>query len=251
MSKSSDSAEAVSTSSPKEDPFHDFYDREQPAYGLKPSSELDQYLAQCKPRGRALDLGAGAGRDTLALARAGLEVTSVDLSAQGLRLIGLRADESGFGARVTTEHCDVREFDFPTEHYEVIVATTVLDHLPPPDANVVWEKILGALTPTGTLYLEVHTTDDPGCDGCTSTSPQAPVSETAQWVINYYARGQLLHMAAASGKLRVLRYEERYEWDYTHGPEHKHAKAILLATTAAADPAWYGHPAAFPRHASE
>jgi SAM-dependent methyltransferase len=231
------------------DPFRTFYDGENPAYGLQPSATLAAALQQLRPRGEALDLGAGAGRDTLALAAAGLRVTCVDLSTRGLEQIVERATERGLAERIQTVRADVRCWPIPAGKLAVIVGTTVLDHIPPEDAEQLWADIVDGLTAEGLLYIEVHTTDDPGCADCTSADPHAPVSETAPWVINYFRRGQLLRWAVAAARLRVLRYEERYEWDYTHGPPHKHAKAILLATAAGNDPPWYGHPRAFPERA--
>ncbi len=66
-------------------PFVDLYQRETPGYGLLPSGELASYLKQVKPKGEAWDLGAGAGRNTLALARAGLHVSAFDLSVTGIQ----------------------------------------------------------------------------------------------------------------------------------------------------------------------
>lgn len=229
------------------DPFFDVYDREDPAYGLRPSTELGSYLSQCPTSGAALDLGAGAGRDTLALARAGFRVTAVDASRRGLKQIRQRALDAGIGDRVETRHCDIRELEIPIAAYRAVVATTVLDHIPAEDADRLWPRITRAIADGGMLYVEVHTTDDPGSPCGAGAASHAPVSETAQWVVNYFPPGKLLRMAAADPRLRVLRYEERLEWDYTHGPEHQHGKATLLAVTAEHSPPWYGHPVVFPR----
>ena len=145
-----------------EDPFHEFYDREDIAYGSQPSAELAAYLSQSPVTGKALDLGAGAGRDTLALARAGFDVTSVDASPRGLQRIAQRAEKAGLSDRVTTLHCDVRDLDIPKRSYQAIVATTVLDHIPPDAAQRLWHLLIEGLTNDGILYVEVHTTDDPG-----------------------------------------------------------------------------------------
>lgn len=242
------SPEVPSRSTPAAaDPFFEVYDRDQPAYGLHPSTELDSYLSQCPTAGAALDLGAGAGRDTLALAKAGFQVTAVDASRRGLKLIRQRAIAAGVADRVETVHCDIRHLQIPTAAYRAIVATTVLDHIPDEDAERVWPRLAAGLAEEGVLYVEVHTTDDPGSPSGAGAVSGAPVSETARWVVNYFPPGELLRMAAADTRLRVLRYEERLEWDYTHGPEHLHGKATLLATTADSSPSWYGHPIAFPR----
>lgn len=230
------------------DPFFEPYDRDEIAYGSVPSSGLQAYLDQVPglAGARALDLGAGAGRDTLALARAGYDVTSVDLSERGLQRVAERAEQAGLGTQVGTRVCDVREFEFEPQHYDAIVATTVLDHIPAEDAEKVWKRIVSALSPGGFLFIEVHTTEDPGSNQMPGLESDAPVSETAGQVINYFAPQRLVRYALQAN-LRVLRYEERLEWDYTHGAEHLHGKAILLAVHDGHYPEWYGQPAAFPR----
>ena len=233
-----------------DDPFFEPYDRSEVAYGERPSAPLAAYLRQCPRSGRprALDLGAGAGRDTLALASAGFRVTAVDLSARGLGRIRERAVAASLADRVNTQVEDVRRLEFVPGAYGAVVATTVLDHIPFADAQDVWSRMCAALDDQGVMYVEVHTTDDPGCDSPPGMSRNAPVSETADAVINYFAPNQLAQWAAdPRRRLRILRYEERLEWDYTHGPEHLHGKAILLAVRSGHHVDWYGQPAAFPR----
>jgi cyclopropane fatty-acyl-phospholipid synthase-like methyltransferase len=228
--------------------FFDAYDRDDIAYGDTPSAPLAAYLEQASCSGKAFDLGAGAGRDTLALAKAGFEVTSVDLSERGLERIAQRADAAKLGHRVTTQLADVRQLDLQPNSYAAIVATTVLDHIPAADALPVWKKVAAALSDTGMLYVEVHTTEDPGSELEPGIRSDAPVSETAGAVINYFHPNQLAAWAvAAESRLRILRYEERLEWDYTHGPEHQHGKAVLLAVREGHHFGWHGQPAAFPR----
>ncbi len=234
--------------SDSDDFFHDAYDRDDIAYGECPSAALAAYLDQAVCHGNAIDLGAGAGRDTIALARAGFEVTSVDLSQRGLQRIDQRAKAAGLQANVQTKLADVRTIDLAPGTYAAIVATTVLDHIAADDAAQAWTKIANGLCETGMLYVEVHTTEDPGSDRQPGCHSDAPVSETAAAVVNYFSPNQLAQWAVAKeSRLRILRYEERIEWDYTHGPEHQHGKAILLAVRAGHHFAWHGQPAAFPR----
>lgn len=230
------------------DPFFEPYDRDQVAYGSTPSAALHAYLDQVGGSGKALDLGAGAGRDTIALANAGFDVTAVDLSARGMERVQQRATKAGVADRVKTQVADVREFDFGDEKYDAIVATTVLDHIPAEDAIKVWKRITSALADKGLLFIEVHSTEDPGSNCWPGNESDAPVSETASAVVNYFAPNQLVCWAAdSSANLRILSYQERLEWDYTHGPEHQHGKAILLAVRCGHHPNWYGQPSAFPR----
>jgi len=53
-------------------------------------------LPQLPARGLALDIAAGAGRHSLALAKHGLQVDAIDISQQGLQLIRRRAVEAQF-----------------------------------------------------------------------------------------------------------------------------------------------------------
>ncbi len=148
---------------PADDLFVDLYQRDTPGYGLQPSSELASYLKQVKPEGLAWDLGAGAGRNTLALARAGLRVSAFDLSATGVQRINELADEFHLGTRIESRVTDIRDLEFPVGKLAVVVATTVLDHIPADDFADVWDRIERSLAADGFIYAEVHTTEDPGC----------------------------------------------------------------------------------------
>ncbi len=236
------------------DLFFGAYDRDEIAYGMKPSAALaaclEQFAAQNADRngGRALDLGAGPGRDTLAMARAGFHVKAVDLSKRGLERLVERAESMGLADRVEVQVADVRQWEMEPNTYDLICGTTVLDHLPAADSRPVFYRMAQSLSQRGVLFVEVHTTEDPGSDQPPGCDQDLPVSETAGAVIHYFSPNQLAHWAAdPQGKLRILHYEERIEWDYTHGPEHAHGKAILLAVRAGHYPQWFGITNAFPR----
>jgi cyclopropane fatty-acyl-phospholipid synthase-like methyltransferase len=229
------------------DQFFQAYDREEIAFGLRPSAELASYLSQITPTGFAVDLGAGPGRNAIALAQAGLRVLAVDLSRRGLDRLLDQAQSLNVDYRIETMVADVREVELVEGQVDVMVATTVLDHIPLEDAQTLWIRIERCLSDQGVVYAEVHTTEDPGCSSAPGRDNPYPVSETAGCVKHYFSSGELLRMATESSALRVLRYEERLEWDYTHGNEHHHGKAVLLAVRSGYYPQWYGHPIAFPR----
>lgn len=234
------------------DPFFEPYDRDEIAYGDVPSAPLAAYVCQVECHGKALDLGAGAGRDTIELAKAGFHVTAVDLSTRGAERIQQRAESAGLADHIQTCVANVCDFPIPVDTYDAICATTVLDHIPADQAEKVWNRMVAGLRAGGMIYVEVHSTEDPGSDKSPGCESDAPKSETAGAVVNYFSPNQLAEWAtAAESGLRILRYEERLEWDYTHGPEHQHGKAILLAVKTGAHPSWYGQPVAFPRRQSE
>jgi cyclopropane fatty-acyl-phospholipid synthase-like methyltransferase len=221
--------------------FDEAYSRKHPAYGEQPSNPLAAFLEQAGHHGTAWDLGAGAGRDTIAVAKAGYEVHCYDLSKKGIERILQRAKENGVEDQVNATCADIRDVSFAPESLDLIVATTVLDHIPAENARAVWQSMVAAMTNRGVIYVEVHTTDDPGCKQCPSEFRNAPVSETASAVVNYFAPNQLARWAVdESTNLRILHYEERLEWDTTHGHNHLHGKAILLAEKQGAHRLWQG-----------
>ena len=65
---------------------------------VQPSALLADWL-QRLPRGRALDIACGAGRNSLFLARHGYEVAGVDISGEGLRRARAAAQREGLKIR--------------------------------------------------------------------------------------------------------------------------------------------------------
>jgi len=216
------------------DPFAEAYERENPTFGEAPSPEVAAVLKQCGLRGHGLDVGAGLGRNAIAMARAGLRTEAIDVSETAVTRLRARAADAGLSESINAVCADVRTYDRKDSSYALIVAATVLDHLSAPDGRDVLRRLTGALAPDGLLFVEVHTTEDPGCRGA------GPTSECATAIEHYYRPGELLELARPW--LRIIRYEERFEWDHTHGREHRHAKASLLATRPDANPRFFGVP---------
>lgn len=218
---------------PPQELFDRVYRDNPDTYGDAPSEWLVACVDQLYPsdvsrrRLRALDLAAGPGRDALALASRGIHVTAVDVSASGLSQLRESARARDLGERIDTRRGDMRAFNFGTARWDVIVATTAFDHVPRDDFAALLPKITRSLTPGGLLYVEVHTTEDPGSPTGLGPLLGLPASETADGVQHYFAPNELLHRL--SEWLRVLRYEERREWDTTHGRPHAHGKARAIA----------------------
>lgn len=222
--------------------FDRVYGKNDQTYGNEPSAELIRFVDQClRGGGRALDLAAGLGRDTLALARRGLRVIAVDVSETGLRSLAEHSQVQGLADRVEVVVEDITAYDYPRGAFDVIVATTAFDHIPRAACRALIPRIALALTGRGVLYAEVHTTEDPGSPTGFGHELNAPVSETADAIAHYFEPNELLKLLAEN--LRIVHYEERREWDHTHGRPHVHGKAIALAVPKSAHPPYRGdHP---------
>lgn len=90
--------------------------------------EPTPFVAACLPKlpqhGWALDVAAGAGRHSLALARHGLQVDAVDISSQGLRLAQQRAIKAGLTIRFIL--ADLERLWLPRRNYDVILVSFFL-----------------------------------------------------------------------------------------------------------------------------
>ena len=134
------------------------------------------------------------------------------------QLASIARDE---GLAISTEVADVCAYPLPTARYNLIVCSTILDHLDEPCRSRLGRAIVAALKPGGMVYCEVFTAADPGC---ANQSGQG-VSETATPVRHYFAAGEL---RALFPEVTVLAYWEGLKKDRAHGPWHWHGMATVL-----------------------
>src|SRR6187399_408085 len=92
------------------------YSGEQLAYGEAPNGFLASVTGRFPSSGRALDIGAGEGRNALFLASCGLDVLAVDQSSVGMRKAERLARERGLGLR--TQAVDPSDFDAEPESFD-------------------------------------------------------------------------------------------------------------------------------------
>ncbi|MFQ5576682.1 MAG: class I SAM-dependent methyltransferase [Anaerolineae bacterium] len=125
------------------------YAQYSPTERLTANPLLTRWLPRLPRQGRALDVAAGAGRHSLALARHGLQVHAVDISWRGLRLLAQRM-EPGFP--VAPVALDLQRGWLPATHYEVIVNFLFLE-------RAIWPAIANRLARGGWLIVETFTVE--------------------------------------------------------------------------------------------
>ncbi|MEU3737605.1 class I SAM-dependent methyltransferase [Streptomyces sp. NPDC032198] len=81
---------------------------------------LAETVSPLRP-GAALDLGCGAGGDTIWLAEEGWQVTAVDISTTAVERVRERARELGIGDRVAAEQHDLAD-SFPAGRFDLVSA---------------------------------------------------------------------------------------------------------------------------------
>lgn len=134
-------------------------DREWPSYfdaveGNPPRDTLLMALDAFDREGGAdgrlgVDLGAGSGRDSIAMLRRGWRVTAIDASADGLRRLTAKcAEEPDAALRLVAVEARFEEMDLATilpEGASLVNASMCLPFCPPEAFAGVWSQIVAAM----------------------------------------------------------------------------------------------------------
>lgn len=112
------------------------------------NSRLDEYVStfeSFRQNGRFLDIGCGAGSFLQAARRAGWEVQGTEVSKSAVEI--LRADEMNVFQGI------LQEAEYPSNHFDVVVASYVLEHVPEPLEVI--KEVHRVLRPGGLFWLSV------------------------------------------------------------------------------------------------
>ena len=120
---------------------------------------MDFQRFRVDPGERVLDMGCGAGRHAFELYRRGAHVVAFDLDADELagveKMFGAMrlAGEVPEDATAETVRGDALDLPFPDGHFDKIVASEVLEHIP--DDMRAMRELLRVLRPGGELAVTV------------------------------------------------------------------------------------------------
>jgi SAM-dependent methyltransferase len=106
---------------------------------------------------KVLEIGCGIGTDTINFARAGAEVTAVDLSSESLKLAKKRAEVFGFSDRINFYEANAENLSkfIPAQKYDLIYSFGVIHHSPHPE-NIVAQIRDNFIHSGSTLKLMVY-----------------------------------------------------------------------------------------------
>lgn len=125
------------------------YETETYLFGRDPIPFLKDHV-DLLPKGNALDLAMGEGRNGVFLATKGFQVTGVDISEAGFKKAQSLAAEKG--VTLTTVVADLEQYPIPPEAFDVIICTYYLQ-------RDLFPKIARALKPGGMVVIETYTVD--------------------------------------------------------------------------------------------
>jgi len=109
-------------------------------------------LSSPEPTDACVDLGAGTGFVTTALAPLVSSVLAVDISTAMALALGERTAHGGL-QNVVTEVCDLRQFQLPPASVDLVVTSYVLHHLPDADKRALVARAAQWLRPGGRLVI--------------------------------------------------------------------------------------------------
>lgn len=131
-------------------PWNDRYATETYLFGKEPADFLKRAAEYLPESGTALAVSDGEGRNSVFLARQGLQVTAFDYAPNALAKARALADEAGVS--VDFQQGDIFAWDWDASQYDVIAAIFI-QFLTPEQRPAVFDGIKRALKPGGLLLL--------------------------------------------------------------------------------------------------
>lgn len=183
------------------------------AYPYSLLTQLTLRALEGRPPGRALDLGAGEGSDSIRLALLGYQVDSVEISPVAAAKIARFADE--VEAKVNVIVADIGKFE-PTELYDVVICNGVLHYIE--DKETVVARMQAATKSDGINVVSLWSSYTP-VPSCHNIAPVFCDDEHGV-VTKLYERWQSEFL-----------YFERDKPETAHGdlPGHNHSHIKLIA----------------------
>lgn len=120
-------------------------------FGTEPNEFLRSQQHRLPPRGKALSVADGEGRNGVWLAEQGLDVLTIDFSPNAIAKSQALARERGVS--LETRHVDVTTWTWPTAEYDVVVAIFI-QFVGPQDRERLFAGIRQALKPGGLLIMQ-------------------------------------------------------------------------------------------------
>jgi SAM-dependent methyltransferase len=116
---------------------------------LGPSSFLARAVHRL-PRGRALEVASGSGRNLAFLAEHGFRVEAIDLAHAGL--LAARTSIAAVDAQLTAVQADLETFPLPRARYQVVVNVRYLQ-------RSLWPSLKRSLVANGMIVFETFLRD--------------------------------------------------------------------------------------------
>lgn len=130
-----------------------FDEVEQRKYFVEPHIPAFAEFARWRGK-KVLEIGCGMGTDSINFARAGADLTVIDVSSESLALCQRRFEEYGLHARFYLGSAEQLDEIVPVEQYDLVYSFGVIHHTPHPERVI--ERVKRYLGPQSELRLMVY-----------------------------------------------------------------------------------------------
>jgi SAM-dependent methyltransferase len=136
--------------------YNSLYKGDEYGYSVQFDIWLQKYISYI-PKGIALELGVGTGKNVNFLLENDFVVEGVDLSNVAID----RLNESYIDKKCKFWVEDITKIDIPKQNYSLIICSMVLSHLSETQILELTQKIKDGLITGGCVYLSTMSKDDP------------------------------------------------------------------------------------------
>lgn len=199
----------TSDSSPAAATWNERFSGEDYVFGREPNEYLRAQAMLFTPGSRALCVADGEGRNSVWLARQGLQVEAFDVAQAGVAKARRLADEAGVSVAYHVAGCD--EWSWAVDAYDVVVAVFV-QFADPEMRERLFENIVRTLKPGGVLVLQGY------------TPKQLEYKTGGPGELSHLYTAELLRRAFAS--LQIVELLE-YEAELQEGARHAGRSALV------------------------
>lgn len=208
--------------------FDDLYASVDDYFGLEPDDLILRFNRQFNRTGRVLDIGAGQGRNALFLARRGVSVDALELSAVAAEQMRRRASGQELPLRIFQGGFEA--FSPDVEHYTGILVFGLIQELPRESIGTLISRV-NAWTREGSLaLLTAFTVDDPAFEDISQDwrmIGRSSFSNDTGFVRTFLESGELRLLF---GGWEALHYWEGLGSEHIHGGDapHRHGRVEAL-----------------------
>lgn len=192
-----------------------------------PDLMLLKYLSII-PRGVALDLGAGGGRNATFLAEHGFEVDAFDRDGKAVAQLQKISQDKNLAVRAIKN--ELTTLTIIPNRYSLAIAAWVLMSMRQGEREGLVKMTIRSLVPGGFLYLGVFSTEDPGYGVCKDKFEEIEdrtffvPKRKMTW--HYFVPKEVKAMVKG---LELIAFKQAYELDTVHGDPHYHGRIEVLA----------------------
>ncbi len=188
--------------------------RTPPLFGSHPDAKVMDLASSLGAPAEApvLDIGAGTGRNTLPLARAGHPAHAVEVSPDLVGILKAEIAQEGLALRVFEGDVLRDELELPRDYYKLVILCEVVSHFRHTDElHTLFERVTPLLAPGGLLAFSVFLPE-------AGYEPDAIAREFSQttWC-TLFTRADV-ERASAGRALELVSDESVFEYEKEHLP---------------------------------